>query len=584
MASFPYRCRHLLAAMLMLTPPCLVAAASSVETNQPWWKRAVIYEVYVRSFQDADGDGLGDLRGVVDRLPYLQRLGVDAIWLTPFYPSPQVDFGYDISDYRSIDPRFGSLANFDRLVAEGNRRGVRVIVDLVLNHTSDQHPWFRESASSRDNPRADWYVWSDGVPVDAPSVDAVQRRFAHEGRAPPNNWTSGFGGSAWEWVPARRQFYYHRFYRQQPDLNWRNPAVERAMTDVMRFWLDRGVAGFRLDAVTSLFEDPALRDEPAAGGLDAFGMPKLRHVLTDDLPEEHAVIRRLRAMVDRYSGSRVLIGETWVDGAASMRRWYGAPALDELQLPMDTVLGFGGPRYSPDWFRRRLREAQTGFGGGQPLFVFDNHDTERSIDKFADGVHDIAIAKGIATILYASQATALTYYGAEIGMRTRPPLRREDVRDPIGLAGWPQDKGRDGERRPMQWTAGAQAGFTTNPSPWLPVDPDRARANVASEEADPASLLGWTKALIALRRSEPGLQGGTMTLLDTVPPGVLAWQRLPGRGPRIWVAINMSAVAQDMALPAGAKPHALLTTEAAASHDGRALHLPPFAIWIGRVG
>ncbi len=573
--------RRLLA---MLLPLCLVCATGNARADAPWWPRAVIYEVYLRSFADANGDGVGDLRGVTDRLPYLQRLGVDAIWLTPFYPSPQIDFGYDIADYQSVDPRFGSLADFDRLVAEARHRGVRVIVDMVLNHTSDQHPWFRESAASRDNPRADWYVWSDGVPAAASSTGAVQRRFAHDGRAPPNNWTSEFGGSAWEWVPARRQFYYHRFYRQQPDLNWRNPAVERAMTDAMRFWLARGVAGFRLDAVTSLFEDPALRDEPETGEIDAFGLPKLSRIHTDDLPEEHAVIRRLRATVDRYPGDRVLIGETWVDGSAAMRRWYGAPALVGLQLPMDTFLGFGGPRYRPDWFRARLRESQTQFGGGQPLFVFDNHDSERSIDKFADGVHDAAIAKGVATILYASHATALTYYGAEIGMRTRPPARREDVRDPIGLVGWPRDKGRDGERRPMQWTAGPQAGFTTGASSWLSVDPDHVRVNVAAQEANPASLLAWTKALIALRRSEPALRDGTMTLLDAVPQGILAWTRAPPRGRTIWAVINMGAVPRDMPLPAGAKPHALLALEAGATRDGRALHLPPFAIWIGRVG
>ena len=523
------------------------------------------------------------MRGITRRLPYLEWLGVDAIWIAPMYPSPQVDFGYDISDYRGVDRQFGSLADLDRLIAAAKRRHIRVVLDLVLNHTSDRHAWFRESAISRDNAKADWYVWSDGLAADAAGVGAFQRRFVHDGRVPPNNWTSDFGGSAWEWVPARRQFYYHRFYRQQPDLNWRNPAVERAMADVMRFWLDRGVAGFRLDAVTSLFEDPQLRDEPDTGALDAFGLPKLRHLHTDDQPEEHAVVRRLRALVDRYPGDRVLIGETWVADSAAMRRWYGAPAMDGLHLPMDTFLGFGGPRYSPAWFRPRLAAAQNEFGGGQPLFVFDNHDSVRSIDKFADGTHDVAIAKGIATILYASRATALTYYGAEIGMRTVPPTRREDVRDPIGLAGWPRDKGRDGERTPMQWSTGPQAGFSTSPRPWLPVNPDYTRVNVASQRGDPASLLRWTRKLITLRRSEPALRNGTMTLLETGSPEVLAWRR--GSGARsVLVAINMGPGTETLAM-AGGSPVTLTATDPAAGPDraGRRIVLPPFSTWIGRI-
>ena len=332
-------------------------------SKDPWWRHAVIYEIYPRSFADSDGDGVGDLAGITAHLPYLSALGIDAIWLTPIYPSPQVDFGYDTSDYASVDPQFGTLADLDALIASARRRHIRVILDLVLNHTSDRHTWFRESAASRNNSKADWYVWSDGV-RDSPDVPAFQRRFAREGRAPPNNWVSEFGGSAWEWVPARRQFYYHRFHRTQPDLNWRNPSVEAAMAEIMRFWLDRGVAGFRLDAVTALFEDRALRDEPATGGTTAFGDPRLHHVYTDNLPEEHDVVRRLRALVDRYPGDRVLIGETWVADAAAMRRWYGAPALDELQLPMDTLLGFGGPPYTPGWFRPRLQMAQAEFSGG----------------------------------------------------------------------------------------------------------------------------------------------------------------------------------------------------------------------------
>ncbi|HLI76087.1 MAG TPA: alpha-amylase family glycosyl hydrolase, partial [Acidobacteriaceae bacterium] len=252
-------------------PSADLAAAAKPSMDQTWWKHAVVYEIYPRSFGDSNGDGVGDLNGIDAHLDYLQKLGVDAVWIAPMYPSPQVDFGYDISDYENVDPAYGTMADFDHLEADAKKHNVRIILDMVMNHTSDKHKWFLESASSRTNPKADWYVWNDGVPADAPGVNDYQRKYAHDGPkgkvVPPNNWVSLFGGSAWEWVPARQQFYYHKFYKQQPDLNYRNPAVEKAMLDTMRFWLDRGVAGFRLDAIPTLFEDPQLRNEPETGGL-----------------------------------------------------------------------------------------------------------------------------------------------------------------------------------------------------------------------------------------------------------------------------------------------------------------------------
>lgn len=571
---------------LTLAPSIMVAAllamggAARSAPAAPWWHHALIYEIYPRSFADSNGDGVGDLNGIAAHLPDLQRLGVDAIWIAPIYPSPQVDFGYDISDYRAVDPQYGSLADLDRLQASARRHHIRLILDLVLNHTSDRHAWFRQSATSRTNAKADWYVWNDGVPLGQPGLSAIQRSAAHDGMAPPNNWTSSFGGSAWEWVPARRQFYYHRFYRQQPDLNWRNPAVEKAMLDVMRFWLDRGIAGFRLDAITSLFEDAQLRNEPETGQPDVFGAPGLEHIHTDNLPEQHEVIRHMRALVDSYPGQRVLIGETWLGNTAQMREWYGGAAQNELQLPMDMMLGFGGAPYTADWFRPRLQAAQTDLDGAQPLFVFDNHDSRRSIDRFGDGVHDVAIAKGIATILLASRATALTYYGAEIGMRTATPKRREDVRDPIGLTGWPRDKGRDGERTPMQWTPGPQAGFSTNPHTWLPVQPGHVTVNVATERADPQSLLRWHERLIALRRSEPALRDGAMTMLPAAVSDVLAWTRRSAQS-TVLVAINMGATPRS--LPGSAHPATLAASNGAAPDRGGTIALPPYAVWIGRV-
>ncbi|MGH9121904.1 MAG: alpha-amylase family glycosyl hydrolase, partial [Acidimicrobiales bacterium] len=280
--------------------PAEVHAAATPTRDTTWWKHAVIYEIYPRSFQDSNGDGIGDLNGIDHRLGYLQHLGVDAIWIAPMYPSPQVDFGYDISNYTAVDPQYGTLADFDRLVAAARDHHIRILLDMVLNHTSDKHPWFLDSASSRTNPHADWYIWNDGKPTTDPHAPN-----AHHGPngwvVPPNNWSSLFQGSAWEWVPARGQFYYHFFYKQQPDLNWRNPAVEKAMFDAMRFWLDRGVAGFRLDAITTLFEDPKLRNEPLTGKLDASGFPESNHTLTSGLPEVHDVIRRLRKMIDSYT-------------------------------------------------------------------------------------------------------------------------------------------------------------------------------------------------------------------------------------------------------------------------------------------
>ena len=468
------------------TPPKVPAVQSAgcgnAHSNDHWWKHAVVYEIYPRSFADSNGDGIGDLNGITQHLDYLQALGIDAIWIAPMFPSPQVDFGYDISDYENVDPQYGSLADFDRLEAAAHRHGIRIVLDMVLNHTSDRHKWFLESASSRNNPKADWYVWNPGVPANAPGVGQFQKKYEHDGMVPPNNWESFFGGSAWEWVPARRQFYYHKFYKQQPDLNWRNPAVEAAMFDVMKFWLRRGVAGFRLDAIPTLYEDPQLRNEPELPGTNDQGDPNLKEIYTANLPEVHDVLRRMRAMADQFPGDRVLIGETYPPNTAMLDAWYGGAAHDELQLPMDMLVGFGnGAALRADYFRRTLDAAETELHGSQPLLVFDNHDNDRSIDRFGDGAHNVEIAKAIATMLFTSRDTAMTYYGAEIGMTTETPKRKEDVKDPIGITGWPREKGRDGERTPMQWTAGPQAGFSSSPDTWLPIAPNYKTVNVETE-------------------------------------------------------------------------------------------------------
>lgn len=575
-----------------------LASYRGANPHRVWWKGAVIDEIYPRSFADSNGDGVGDLNGITQHLDYLQHLGIDAIWLAPMYPSPQVDFGYDISDFEKVDPQYGTLADFDRLEAEAKRHGIRIILDMVLNHTSDKHKWFIESASSRKNAKADWYVWNSGVRADSPGVGEFQRKYEHEGMVPPNNWESYFGGSSWEWVPARRQFYYHKFYKQQPDLNWRNPAVEAAMFDVMKFWLRRGVAGFRLDAIPELFEDAQLRDEPGLPGTDDQGDPNLEELRTSDLPEVHHILRRLRVMVDQFPqrgfpGNRVLIGETYPPNIAKLDAWYGGAAHNELQLPMDMLVGFAnGETLNATYFRRALNDAETGLHDSEPLIVFDNHDNVRSIDRFGDGVHNAAIAKAIAAVLFMSRDTAMIYYGAELGMTTQTPKRKEDVKDPIGITGWPREKGRDGERTPMQWTPRSQAGFSSNPETWLPVAPDYITANVESESGDPDSLLNWYRQLIALRCKKEALRDGNMVMINKDDPDVLAFIRTaPGRGSPVVIAINMSAHPKTVVLDLRALgiEGGKVTTLAASDPSLRSItalesvNLAAFASWAGEV-
>ena len=554
--------------------PVTNAAAKS-----PWWKHAVVYEIYPRSFQDSNGDGIGDLNGITARLDYLRTLGINAIWLSPIYPSPQVDFGYDISDYENIDTQYGTLADFDRLLSEAKKRDIRIIMDMVMNHTSDKHPWFIESASSKTNPKRDWYVWRDGKAGGTPPEN------------PPNNWTSIFGHSAWQYNPTTGQYYYHRFYIQQPDLNWRNPAVENAMFGAVRFWLDRGVAGFRLDAIPTLFEDPKLADAKPLPGTNAYGDPNQDTSLYENLPEDHGVMRRLRAMVDKYSGQRLLIGETYLPNIVELDKWYGGEQHNELHLPMDMQVGFIN-KLDANLFRQRISEAETKIEGNQPLFVFDNHDNIRSWNRYGDGTHDELIARLLAAILFTTRSTALMYYGQEIGMTTTPPERKEDVKDPIGITGWPREKGRDGERTPMQWDASQNAGFSTAASTWLPVAADYKTKNVKAEQDDPNSLLNWYKQLIAMRKTDPTLRDGSMTMLDQTNSSVLSYLRNSVAGhPPILVVLNFTSTPQTVSfdpqkdhLPSS-KAHTLLTSDPALDQQLDLTHidLPPYATWIARL-
>lgn len=483
----------------------------------PWWKTSVFYEIYLRSFQDSNGDGIGDLNGIRSRLGYLADLGVGAIWITPFYPSPQVDFGYDISDYENVDPSYGSLAEFDALVADAHRRGIRVVIDLVLNHTSDRHPFFRASRSSRTSPYRDWYIWRDG----------------RDG--PPNNWESSFGGPAWTFDPPTGQWYYHFFYREQPDLNWRNPDVEAWMLGVVKFWLARGVDGFRLDAINTLFEDPALRDNPPLPKprVKLTGVSTQDYVFNRGLPEVHDVLKRLRREIDRLAPGTLLISEAYVDTLADLVRFYGEDD-DEVQLPFNFFLAQVGWRDAAA-FRAVVHDVERACGARWPSLVLSNHDIDRAGDRFAGGADPDAVAKLLATVLLTLRGTPFLYYGDEIAMRTDPPRRIEEVRDPAGRRFWPEYKGRDGVRRPMQWSP--DGGFSSG-SPWLPMSADAPERNVARQAADPSSPLNYVRALLRLRRERDALRRGDYRAVGAHPQ-VFAFLRRT-RGDDALVVVNMS--------------------------------------------
>jgi len=563
------------------------AQTSTASSVADWWKNAVIYEIYPRSYQDTNGDGIGDLNGITAHLDYLKTLGVDAIWLTPCYPSPQVDFGYDISDYEAIDPQYGTMADFDRLVAEAKKRHIRILMDMVMNHSSDKHKWFLQSRSSKDNPYRDWYMWHDGKGETATSQGEV-----------PNNWQSDFGHSAWEWDPTTRQYYYHKFYIQQPDLNWNNPKVHDAFKDIINFWLKKGVGGFRFDAITTLFEDPDMRDDEVLKDKDGnsyknnYGDVALNDTMTNNLPGTHPVMQEIRQVADQFNpnvfpGTRVLIGETYLPNVQELAKQYGPPGKPEFELPMDTQIGFIN-KLDVATFRARINNAETQLNGNTPLIVFDNHDNPRLDARYGDGVHDTDIERVISTMLFASRGAALFYYGDEIGMKTTPPTRKEDVKDPVGLTGWPKDKGRDGERTPMQWNTTRNAGFTTG-TPWLPVPPTYTTVNVKMEDPQSDSMLAWYKRLIELKKTNPAFAHGENVMLDPTNDKVLSWLRQSPDGVQVVIATNFTAEAQTVNLTAGAAlkgTHAKTLLKTPGSADPAALdsvQLQPFGVYIGQV-
>jgi alpha-glucosidase len=481
-----------------------------VELEQPlWWQRGIIYQIYPRSFQDGDGDGVGDLPGIKRRLDYVAGLGVDAIWLSPIYPSPMADFGYDVADYRDVHPLFGTLADFDELLAAAHARGLKVMLDWVPNHTSDRHPWFQASRSSRDDAQRDWYLWRDPAPDGGP----------------PNNWLSVFGGSAWEFDEVTGQYYYHAFLKEQPDLNWRNPDVQTAMFNTLRFWLDRGVDGFRVDVMWHMIKDDQFRDNPPNPDPDpANPYSAVLPVFSTDRPEVHDVVRKMRGVFDEYD-ERVIVGEIYLP-VEQLVGYYGADGLG-CHLPFNFQL------VTAPWDARGIAAYVANYesllpAGAWPNWVLGNHDRPRIASRVG-----LAQARVAAILLLTLRGTPTMYYGDEIGMHDVPipPAR---VQDP--LARRIPVRGRDPERTPMQWDAGPNAGFTTG-EPWLPIAGDFATVNVAVERDDPESMLSLYRRLIALRRAEPAFEIGSY---EGIPcqGDLLAYVRAH-RGRRFLVALNL---------------------------------------------
>ena len=500
----------------------------------PWWQRAVFYEVWVRSFSDANGDGVGDLPGLITKLEYLATLGIEAVWLSPIFPSPWVDAGYDITDFRDVHPQIGTLEDFDSLVAEAHRRGIRIVLDWPVNHTSDQHPWFQEACSSLEARHRDWYVWVDAKPDGSP----------------PNNWLSVFGGSAWTLDRNTGQYYFHAFLPQQPDLNWRNPEVRAAIEDAMRFWLARGADGFRVDAVDMLLENPELPDNPLNPGFDPSGPPDAAvfQVHNRSQPGIHEQVVALRRVCSEF-GDSVLIGEVYTS-LENLVSYYGTPAQPELHLPLNPDL-----QLWKHWDTEEIAGAIARYMDvvpphGWPNWAWTNHDFSRLGSRITPNRLHVA-----AMLLLTLRGTPFIYYGEEIGMHD-VEIRPESIEDPQGKA--QPGRNRDMARTPMQWSVSPHAGFTTG-TPYLPVANDYRQVNVASQERDPRSLLAFYRRLIAVRKAEPALREGLQTHVRQ-QASLLFFQRT-FQDRRLLVVLNASGDDQKLNFSElGSKAHVLLST------------------------
>lgn len=489
------------------------------QTQRLWWQDGVIYQIYPRSFQDSNGDGIGDLQGIESRLDYLVELGVDALWISPFYPSPMADFGYDVADYTGVDPIFGTMADFDRLIAAAHAKGLRLIVDFVPNHSSDRHPWFLESCSSRTNPRRDWYIWRDPAP----------------GGGVPNNWMSHFGSSAWEWDAATGQYYLHSFLREQPDLNWRNPEVKAAIFAAMRFWLDRGVDGFRMDVLWLLIKDDQFRSNPEnkdwQPGSNSYG--SVDPVYTSDRPETHAIVQEMRGLMDAYP-ERVLIGEIYLP-LTQLVTYYGPDPNTTDGRGADMPFNFHliQTAWDAEKIAALIRNYESLLPAGTwPNWVLGNHDQPRLWTRVGEGQERVA-----AMLLLTLRGTPTMYYGDELGMPDAE-IAPEEVQDPAEKRQPGIGMGRDPERSPMVWDGATGAGFTTG-TPWLPLVPDHATLSVAAQAAEPRSLLALYRRLLELRRERDALHAGAVSDV-AAENGILRYIRTGEDGRRLQVLLNLT--------------------------------------------
>lgn len=502
------------------------SAGATATTDDAWWRGGVLYQIYPRSFLDANGDGHGDLQGVIDSLGHLAWLGVDAIWLNPITPSPNADWGYDVSDFRSVDPDFGDLDQLEGLIGEAGDHGIRVVTDLVPNHTSDRHPWFVDARSDRGARHRDWYLWAD------PKPDG----------SPPNNWLSTFGGPAWSRDPDTGQYYLHNFLAEQPDLNWWNEEVRDAFDEILRWWFDRGISGFRIDVANGLVKDRELRDNPPVTDVDHPRVRSLglRPVYNMNRDEVHDVYRRWRAIAESYDPPRLLLGETWILDVDTLMRFYGE-AGDELQLNMNFPFFFAelGPE-----LRGVVAATEAALPAGSwPAWSGSNHDVGRFPTRWCRG--DERKMRAALLMLLTLRGTPLLYYGDEIGMLD-VEVPRARLRDPVGIRGWPDEAGRDGARTPMHWTAEPGGGFTREGvEPWLPIG-DTASCNVADQRGDPASMLHLCRDLIVLRRTRPDLRTGSSTTMEASDEAWV-WRR----GDDTLVAVNCSELAIDVPVDPG---------------------------------
>lgn len=525
--------------------------------TRPWWRGAVIYQIYPRSFRDTNGDGIGDLAGIAEGLDYIADLGVDGIWISPFFTSPMKDFGYDVADYCGIDPSFGTFAEFDRIIAKAHALGLKVIIDQVYSHTSDQHPWFLESRKDRTNPKADWYVWAD------PKPDG----------SPPSNWQSVFGGSAWQWDGPRKQYYLHNFLTSQPDLNVHNRQVQDALLEVARFWLRRGVDGFRLDAINFAMHDPALRDNPPSGlpmelVTRPFDMQIKRY--NQSHPDIVAFLERIRATIEEFPG-RFTVAEVG-----------GAEPLEEMKAftaggkRLDSAYNFDF-LYAPALTAARVRASLAQWSGepgeGWPSWAFSNHDAPRCVSRWARGGDHAAAARLSLMVLLCLRGNPIIYQGEELGL-PQGEVPFEDLQDPEAIANWPHTLGRDGARTPLPWAADApQAGFSSANRTWLRLDPAHVPLAVDRQAADPGSTLAYARALLRLRRSLPALIAGDITLIDTPEP-LLAFVRNDGPS-RVLCVFNLGEEALAWQPPASLGQPALVARTEAVGPAPLPLQLAP---------